>query len=463
MCNIRLAAAFLVATAIWAQSQPANLTDKDVNPELPPNRGGFHIYSLSLSTGASQYMVPSSYRAAAQNQIPLGASADAGGSLSVGWDHPGVKTGVSFSYSVAHDRNLRYNALNSTSHLFEATVRRQLGGRWMLQLAVGGQWLDAPQFMYHAGQLLQTAQTPASFDQLAGGLLGPGGAANDAITGVVNSPAAPSASVSSAIFGSRMWGGSVDATLSYSTSRRLTWYVGAGGTYERTSFSQNRGLLDQYLVPKLTSGGAKMGVSYSLSPATQIGVDVHSDRVVSVFEDVYRTMTVVHFGRTMGRRWFWSVAGGVGVLVPNRQLYQLPAGPQYIAGGRFGYKTFTQTFLVAHERMIGDKYGYGAGSTTATDLAWSWRRPGSGWGLLLSGQQQFLRSAQTRRLAAYQALGGVSRTVTRHTMVTLQAGYLDNAGQFGADIPRLRRRTAQLSFVWIPGDLESPYRAGRTW
>ena len=60
------------------------------------------------------------------------------------------------------------------------------------------------------------------------------------------------------------------------------------------------------LLANTTSGNASVAISYSLSPLTQLGGTVTTNRASSSLQDAYTTTSLASLGRTLGRRWLYS-------------------------------------------------------------------------------------------------------------------------------------------------------------
>src|SRR5262249_38092939 len=153
--------------------------------------------------------------------------------------------------------------------------------RWVLTFSMNGDYSSIEGFLFAPTVLSNVAAVPASFDDLAGALLA-SKFSNPLLASALTSAPAAQSPVQNLLYGSRMLSAGTQASLSYSYSPRLSFTFG-GGASRTQHVSDDRGISTQnaFLLPDTTSGSANLAVSYSLSPFTQLGGSVNTDRISS--------------------------------------------------------------------------------------------------------------------------------------------------------------------------------------
>ena len=166
------------------------------------------------------------------------------------------------------------------------------------------------------------------------------------------------------------------------------------------------------LLNSSTSGNVGVGVSYSLSPRTQIGAEVSRSRSISRIMDMYSTAATVSVGRIMSRRWFAQFRAGAGIVTPVRRFAQIYQGPQFVGGGALGFKTNRHTIMASYDRVRSDPYGLGAESTSSVSAAWSWRSRGD-WSASAGGGHLQTSGSRFGQTDSWRARATLSKELTR--------------------------------------------------
>ena len=148
--------------------------------------------------------------------------------------------------------------------------------------------------------------------------------------------------------------------LSYTHSRRFSLRFGASANRFQVLNGQGTGAA-QAVVPRSTSGSASAGLTYSLTPQTDFGLDATSTRTSSVIQDLYMSRAMVSLARRIGNRWFMQGRGGPAWVTALRQTYPLPQGTLYAFGGSLGYKTSIQSFMATVDRASSGYLRHGGG------------------------------------------------------------------------------------------------------
>ena len=109
------------------------------------------------------------------------------------------------------------------------------------------------------------------------------------------------------------------------------------------------------------SGG--MGLSYSLSPRTQVGLNVEENRMTNQYQNANTTNATVSAGRKMGMRWFLSLRGGGSVIQTTQSIYNVPTSTPDHWRGLASVSELTRKHL--RRRMTGrapTTYGFAVGN-----------------------------------------------------------------------------------------------------
>ncbi len=132
------------------------------------------------------------------------------------------KSTFALSYTPSYTADTRYSSLDALNHSFSLNVSRKLTGRWRFGFALAGSLSTLAQFAFSPTALGTVASTPATFSDLAAGLLSSQFANNPQLgVALTNSPLLESP-LGNLIYGERMLTASARTFLSYSFSPRLS-------------------------------------------------------------------------------------------------------------------------------------------------------------------------------------------------------------------------------------------------
>jgi hypothetical protein len=134
---------------------------------------------------------------------------------------------------------------------------------------------------------------------------------------------------------------------------------------------------------------------------------------------------------------------------PIRNLYALPTGPQYLAGGSLAYKLSTHTFIASVDRNFADNYGLGGQSSLSTNGAWNWAPHGRNWMLFSSVGQSRILGSTLGDLNSWRVSTGLSRKINGRTFVYTEYAYLSSSSPLGL-IPNFSQHAARVAVVWSP-------------
>ena len=306
------------------------------------------------------------------------------------------------TYTPSYTGRLRFAAWNALNHSASFNAARRFG-KWRFNVSAAADLSNLSEFLFSPTVFASVAAVPVSFNDLAAAVL-TGTFSNAQLASLLTGAPLVESPARNLFFGERMFTSAVQTSLSYAPSPRLAiTFSGSANRTQHLSDNQAGVAQSSYLIPKTTSAGAGLALSYSRSARTQLGISVISNRVASSIQDVYTTTTTASLGRTMGRRWFLQVSGGIGVMNPVRSTYVLPTRPQPVANASLGYRTLSHTFLGSYSRAVSDSYGLGASSTSSTSGSWRWARPGRSWWIESSaGWQQLAGGAAYANSSGWQ-------------------------------------------------------------
>jgi hypothetical protein len=383
-----------------------------------------------------------------QTFVALPADAAAGGSAQIGWSRSRERSTLSLSYAPSYTGRVRYSSLNALNHALAFNASDKLTPRLTLSFSVTGDYSSIEQFLFTTTALSNVASVPATFDDLAAGLL-TARSGNPQLTTVLGSAPLVDSPLRAVLYGTRMFTSAMRSSLSYSSSPRLTLTF-HGGASRSQHVSENQVSQNSYLLPNSTSGEAGFGLSYSLSPVTRIGAEVTANRTSSRLQELYTTTSVASLGRTVGRHWIIQVHGGVGVIRPvNQTIFSPSTKPHPTGGGTLGFKMLSHTLLGTYERAVGDGYGLGVSTTTTAGGTWRWNRPGRSWWWEATGSRQQVQGGPFGHLSGWRATGSLGRMLGRRFALVTQYAYLSSAAvgtPYG-----IAQSAARVSLMWAPG------------
>ena len=413
--------------------------------------GGFRLNGVSIYSGYSTSALPLGLaQTAPAGTQELGGSTIYGASASFGWQPHGRGTNFSVLYSISYGGTVRYPDLNGLSHSLSMSASRQLTRKWSFSLTGAAQDSTMAEFMYQPSALSVLSQLPASFDDLAAAF-SVGQFSNAQMASTLTGASLMASPASGLLLGNRVLSYSGNAGLNYARSSRLSFHFAsfsAGGQSRRGG--QNGIPQQTYVLPRSLGMAAGMGVSYSLSPRTQVGLNVDEGRVVNGYQNAYSTNSTASFGRKMGVRWFLSVHGGGSLTQTIQHTYGVPASRQLIGGGSLGVRIYTQTLVASYDRTSSDAYGFAVGTNTTASASWNWQRPGSRWSISASGAQYQMRNTGFTSISGWQGSGGVSASLNAHTSVNAQYVYLNTQGGYAGNLNNLIAHSIRLSLSWNP-------------
>jgi hypothetical protein len=412
-------AGLLILACLGAGTAAAQFNAATFFNPLSASRDGIHLYNLSVYGGYFSGGIP--FEVSTGNPfLNSGNSAVAGGSANLGWSRTREGSSLSISESLSFMAYPEHVVQPNTK--LTLNWSRKIGRKWSISTAGTAQLVNLQQTYFTANALGAAASLPTTFDGLSAAMLR--GTFTDAqLASALTGASASLLPEQAYLYGQQVGSASAMIGLSYAPSGRSSVHVNFMATRTQTLNFEGSTQNTPGLIPHTTSGNVSVGWGYSLTPRTQIGLDGESTRIFSRVQDGYMSSAGFSIGRTMTEHWFVQGRIGAGMLTYLRQTAAPPRNVQYTAGGSMGYKLRSHTLLGSFNRMIGDSYGLGAGSTNAATAGWTWRAPGSSWSVSASYNYQQLNGSALLTNESWRATGGIARALSSHLFITVQYAY----------------------------------------
>jgi len=438
-----LVTSIMILPAVAQQAESAS-------PQATPTQSSFRLESVSFYTGYYSSGFDFTATTPSTAGASLGADVGVGGAATIGWQRPRDRSDVFMTYTADYSGHLRYSAWQALNHHLSFNANRRWS-RWDFRFSAAASVSTTDQLLFAPTALSTVAATPATFADLTTGIMG-GTSQNRALAPVLTGVQAV-VSPALLLYGSRTLSASAQFSATTRLSDRTSIQISAGGT-------RNQGLpvsnsIAQAGAPTLairaTSGNLGLSISHLLTPRTQVSVALLSTRAFSGLADAYYNSFSLAITRTLSERWFATVHGGGGDVLPVRQTNIPLSGPQYLAGGSLGFKTFAHTLLGSYDRNFSDTYGLGASISSSTTGAWSWRRPDSTWRVQVSAGQQQLQTSAFPTLDTWQASFSLQKALSSHAVIAAQYAYMRYSGGPAAATNAISPSAVRLTFSWAPG------------
>jgi hypothetical protein len=433
-----LTAGFL---ALNCQCQPLN----DQMNFRTGNSDGVRLYGVSVFSGYSTSAYPLS-QSVQPGASAIGGDVNYGADASMGWQRHREWMSFSVIYSPSYVGQGHYSNLNSLNHTLWLSASRRWGSKWTASLSGSGQDVSLTQFLFSPTALAVRSQVPMSFDDLAAAFA-VGQFTNSQVASMLTGASAPASPTQSLLYGYRSLAYSAQGSLVYAYSPRLSFQVNsyASGSQPLSSGSSVPG---NYLVNHMIGANGGVNMSYSLSPRTQVGLNLEETWQINHYQGAYITAASVSIGRKMGEHWFATANGGYYTTKSTRNGPSLPNN-QAMGGGSLGWKTYRQTFTASYNRSSTDSYGL-IGTVSNIGGSWGWHHPGSDWSLGASFSEEQTQNTGFVSLSGWNASTGVTRKISSQSILTAQ--YVFYTGRFTYNtIPtKLTVHSVRLSIGWSP-------------
>jgi hypothetical protein len=432
-CGTVLVSSWIIGMG-WAQEAP------------PTAKGGLQVRSVSVYFDYYSAILPTG--GGFPPPTKLLSDADGGGSVQLGWVKSTERSTSSLGYTSSYTGRIRYSEWNAWNHSLTFGISHKIAPRWTFGFSAAGDISTRQQSLFSPTTFSNAASVPASFNDLASGILA-SKFTNPQLASVLASAPLAESPVRNLLYGERVLTSSAQTSLSYSYSTRLSMIFSAGGGRMQTLPTNVPGTQNRSLITNTTSGNASLGMSYSLAPRTQVGGSVTTTRISSSIQDAYITTSIASLGWTVARKWLIQIHGGVGVTNPVRQGLAQQAARQYpTAGGTLGFKTFSHTLLGSFDRGVGDQYGLGASTSSSASGSWHWERPGRPWWIESTFTWQHLYGNGLSSTIGWRTFTGFGQRITKHFAILTQYAYLDFSGRQQAFLYGLSQSAVRVSVIW---------------
>jgi hypothetical protein len=201
-----------------------------------------------------------------------------------------------------------------------------------------------------------------------------------------------------------------------------------------------------------------VGLSYSLSPRTQVGLNVDTNRSFSRLQQGFVTTSVFSITRKMGPLWFVRGMSGIALVNVAGNGPGAAKQPQYVAGGDLGAEKRGHIFTLSSQRTITNTYGI-AYNTTDARANWSWQSQAKVWLLWSTIGYQKLADSVKSKVDSGQGTIAIGRRFASQLVGQAQFSYLSYSGRLDMFPYRFSQGGVLVSLLWIPsGRLPGPGR-----
>jgi hypothetical protein len=438
------AAAAALASACLGQTIPDTVSFKGAN------LAGLHIYGASVYSGysSSAYPLNSPSQVVQPGIGRLGSDEIYGATASLGWHYDRQHSSVSAMYSGTYGGMIRNSNLNAYSQSLSFSASRTVR-KWTFTFSGSGQDSTFAQYLFQPSALDVVTQLPTNFDDLAAAF-SVGNFSSAQIAAMLTGAPLLSTPARSLLLGDRVLSYSAQLALNYAYSTRLSFHFGGFGAAGQHRAGKGDTSAPNYLIPHTVGGNAGLGLSYMLSPRTQIGFDVEEGRQNNRYMTSYTTTATASFARKMGIHWFTRVYAGGSYTDMVRSTFNAPITRQIVGGGTLGFRTRSNTLAGTYDRTAMNGYGYTTGTTTNTMGSWAWNRRGSRWSLFAGFGQEQVRSTGFLSITGWQSSAGASAYLGAQMMLTAQYSYLDSTGKFLGTLDNVSIHSVRLTLGWVP-------------
>jgi len=406
---------------------------------------GIRLYGVSAFSGYSTSAYPYGL-GIVPGAAQIGGDVNYGASASIGWQHHRELSNFAVLYSPSYSGEVRYSNLNSLNHSLQLTATRKVGSKWSLSLSGSGQDISLTQFLFSPSPLAVRSQAPLSFDDLAAAFAA-GQFTSSQVASMLTGATPPASPAQNLLYGNKVLSYSGEASVVYAYSSRLSFHIRsyASGSQPLRNGSQVTGT---YLVNHSIGADGGASISYSLSPRTEIGIDVREARQLNRYQSADLSTATGSIGRKMGMHWFLNLNGG---YTNSRETKAGAAPPtnQVIGSASLGFKTYQHTLTASYSRSSTDSYGF-IGTATTMGSSWRWSHPGSDWAFSSSVLDEQTRNTGFVSLSGVEVLSGVTRKLTDRSTLSAQYAFLKGSSNYSGTPTHLTMHSVRLSVGWSP-------------
>jgi hypothetical protein len=442
------------ALALLVAAAPLRLAAQQTSPLFGDNpfsnpRNGFQLYSITGFVGWESVFNPQQGYILPSGQN-VGPDESYGGSAGVGWSKRSKDSNFSIGYMASYVGYVHHADQSALNHFLSLQASRRLSRKWSLGFSANAGLSTYTQLLFSPTQSSSLISAAGAGD-LPGAIV-TGHSSNDTLNSALGGASPIDSPSRTLFFGNRVFTSSAAASLTYSASQRLSFSFSATGS--RSQHINDGNVQDSYLVAHATEAGASAGVSYALTPRTQVGVNVTGSRGFSQIQQAFATNATGFVGRTLGKHWSLNLHAGAGFVSTVHSANNQNPGTTPVYGATTAYQLFAQTLMVSADRTVSQSYGLATADTTNIMGAWRWWRPGRSWGLSSSFMREQFRQSAFGNSSAWRAMAGITQRIGGHTVVEMGYTY----GTYTSDSVQNPYQSAQhgvrLSAMWSPQSQE---------
>jgi hypothetical protein len=429
----------LLAAVGWGQGLPDQLNFGRSNTE------GFHLY------GATAYYAYSSYSILPRPVVTTQTSSSQyGAGTTLGWQHFRGKVNAAVRYSLNYNGIVQDSSFNRFNQSLVFDVNRAFGAKWSITLSGNAQDLSLSQSMFEPSTVGALSMSSGSFNDLSAAMsVGQFSSGQSAVMmGGSTTAFSPTLTV---LLGSRVLSYGAHLNANYEHSSRLSFQFGSFAVGGKNRSDNYAGVVNNYVLPKTIGGTASVGISYSLSPRTNLGVGASQTYTRSDYQKATSTNAYASLGRKMSKNWFMTVNGGGSF---TRNLDQ-PSGQapnrQMTWGASLGYRTQSHTFIGRYARSGYDPFSAVLGSNSNYSAAWSWRPVRSNWSVHSNYNRNDTHNTGFTTFGGWHVRTGVSRTLSRQMTLLVEGSYLNSHSVYQANNNKVKVYAIRVSLGWTPG------------
>lgn len=417
---------------------------------------GLRLYEVSLYTSYVSSAYPlATTTTISPNAAKLGHDLSYGGMASAGWRYQRDRARMAVSYTGSYNQSENFSSLSAFGHSLTVNGSWDLTPKWTVNLSGSGQYETLAQYVFQPTALSTIAQTPATFDNLAAAMSA--GQYSDAQAAAALTGAGASAfasplqsPASSLLLGVRVLTYASQLSLNYALTPRLSFHISGMTAAGSDRVGNSGGVPQNYAMPSTIGITAGASMNYELSTRTEIGLQLDEARMSNRYQDAYTTNASASLGRKMGSHWFLRASGGAAHTKTVQQAYGAPIANQIIGSGGLGYQLQAHTMLATYNRTTSDINGFAVGTMANFAGTWNWRRPGAGWGLVVSAGQQDLNNTGFASLSGWQISAGSTVHLAGNVVLVMQYAYARDTGTYLGNVTKLSVSSIRLSLAWAP-------------
>ncbi len=439
-----------IAVGVLVPACRAQALVDQVNP-LGAGQEGARLYEVSIFSGYSTSAFP---LGAGQIPIPgvaaLGSDVNYGVSAVLGWQHHRERSNFSIRYSGAYTGMAQYSGANGYSQSLSVHMDQKLSPKWSFSLSASGQDTTLLQVLNEPSAVGVTSQLSSDFNDFAASYGVGSFSTAQAASAILGAPVLQTP-LSALLLGDKMLTYSGNVGLNYAYSRHLSFHASALASGGQSRSPAQDGVPQiNYVVPRSLGADAGLSWSYSVSPRTDVGVNVDANRLQNPFQNAYTSTGTVSVGRKMGMHWFSKIYGGATLTQMTQQQSGTPETRQAVGGASIGIKTYTDTFAISYDRMASDTFGSIVGTYTILSGTWDRRRPGSRWSTFANFAKQQMSDTGFESFSGWQASGGLSEHLTNNNTWSAQYVYFRTTGNYLGTPTNFAVQSVRLTMSWSP-------------